>query len=72
MERERDEDDRETCASCGVAIDVGRERAFPYGPSGVLCHACAIRRGGVYDSERERWEVEPDLRDLEDERRPHR
>ena len=27
---------------------------------------------GVYDSERERWEVEPDLRDLEDERRPHR
>jgi len=72
MEQERDEDDRDICTSCGAAIDVGRERAFSYGPSGVLCHACATRRGGVYDAGRERWEVEPDLTDLPDERRPHR
>ncbi len=53
-------------------MDAGIERVYAYGPSGLLCHACARRRGGVYDAERERWTVEPDLTDLPDERRPHR
>ena len=65
---QRDEDETDVCASCGTPIE---ERGFTYGPSGALCFACARERGGVYDAERDRWEVEPDLADLPDERRPH-
>jgi hypothetical protein len=68
-----DEDEfPDVCASCGAAVTVDAERSYAYGPSGVLCHACATRRGGVYDATRDRWVVEPDLADLPDERRPHR
>jgi len=72
MDEERDEEDRDVCMSCGMPVDVGLERAYAYGPSGVLCYACARRRGGVHDAERDCWTVEPDLTDLPDERRPHR
>jgi hypothetical protein len=60
------------CASCGVEIDVGTERGYAFGPDGVLCFACATRRGGVYDAVKDRWSTEPDLSGLPDERRPHR
>ena len=62
----------DVCASCGSALTLGAERSYAYGPSGVLCHACARRRGGVYDAELERWVVDPDLTGLPDERRPPR
>lgn len=67
---ENEIDDR--CASCGTPLTVGAERSYAFGPSGMLCEACATRRGGVYDAERDRWVVEPDLAGLPDERRPHR
>jgi hypothetical protein len=69
--QERQENDHDRCASCGAEVEVGTERGFAYGPSGALCHECATRRGGVYDVERERWEIEPDLTGLPDERRAH-
>ena len=65
---ERDEHESDLCASCGGPID---ERGFRFGPTGALCSACAGERGGVYDAERERWEVEPELGGLVDERRVH-
>jgi len=66
-----DEDElADLCASCGAPLTVGAERAFAFGPSGVLCEACAARRGGVYDSRYDRWVVEPDLSGLPDERKP--
>lgn len=71
MHREEDEL-RENCVICGIPVAAGIDRGFSYGPSSVLCQSCAIRRGGVYDAERDRWEREPDLRGLPDERAPHR
>lgn len=69
--QERDEEVPELCASCGSPVQVALERAFAFGESGVLCHACARSRGGVYDAARECWSVEPDVAGLPDERRPH-
>jgi hypothetical protein len=70
MDEERDEPAGDVCARCGTTVEsVGIERAYAYGPSGVLCYACARELGGVYDSETDGWTVEPDLTDLPDERR---
>lgn len=60
------------CASCGVELAPATERGYAFGESGVLCYACATRRGGVYDAVQDRWSREPDLSGLPDERRPHR
>jgi len=64
-----DEELLEVCASCGLPITLGAETTYAFGPSSILCPACATRRGGVYDAERDRWVVEPDVADLPDERR---
>ncbi len=69
----REEDGlRENCVICGVPVAAGIDCGFAYGASSVLCQACAVRRGGIYDALRDRWEVEPDLGGLPDERAPHR
>ena len=59
------------CAACGDEIWPDVERAFAYAPDAYLCFACAELRGGVYDSDEDRWTSAPDVSDLADERRPH-
>ncbi len=59
------------CADCGLDTGLDDSRAFEVTDDEVLCWACALRRGGVFDAEQERWTVPPDLADLPDERRPH-
>jgi hypothetical protein len=60
-----DESEIETlvCADCGGAVAGGVDRGFPFGPN-VLCWECALRRGGRYDAQQDRWTVAPDLSDL--------
>ncbi|HVU00529.1 MAG TPA: hypothetical protein VHE30_02215 [Polyangiaceae bacterium] len=53
------------CADCGALIADGGDASFPYGEGGVLCFECAIRRGGQYDADADRWTVPPELSDLE-------
>ena len=44
--------DNLTCIDCGAMIaikDAATDRTFALTPEVVLCNACAVRRGGVYD-----------------------
>lgn len=66
---ERDEES--TCIDCGATLWPEVDRTFSPGPDAFLCFACAEKRGGVYDADRDRWVEPPDTRDLPDERRPH-
>jgi len=60
----RDESDQLlSCADCGATVD-SRERIYGFGTDGVLCFACAERRGGSYDTLHDRWTEVPDLADL--------
>jgi hypothetical protein len=59
------------CVVCGEPTDVTTERAFGYGEDGLVCWACAIDRGGVYDEDRQAWVKPPDLAGLPDASRPH-
>ncbi len=52
------------CSDCGVEVRSGREREFELGTSGVLCFECALRRGGRYDEQLDRWSEEPRIDDL--------
>jgi hypothetical protein len=60
-----------TCIDCGDEIDPATDDAFPVGETGYLCLKCAVRRGGSFDPEEDRWTTPPDVADLPDERRPH-
>jgi hypothetical protein len=59
------------CFDCGARIDPALDRAFAMSTDAFLCFECARRRGGVYDSDADRWIVPPDVSDEADERRPH-
>jgi hypothetical protein len=64
----RDEMDQlESCADCQAEIRAAQDRAFVFGTTGVLCSACAARRGGRYDAGRDAWVIAPEYRDLEAE-----
>lgn len=52
------------CAACGAEISPGRDRAYSFGEEAMLCWACAVRRGGTYDEEHDRWVDPPATRDL--------
>lgn len=52
------------CLDCGEQFDVVRERGFPLSEADAICPACAMRRGGVYDENEDKWETEPDVSDL--------
>ena len=56
------------CADCGAPMEE-ETRVFGFGPDAVLCWTCALRRGGAYDSEEDRWTVEPSVIDLLDRER---
>jgi hypothetical protein len=67
--------DQLTCIECGTMIDVegaAAARVFALTPEVVLCHACAMRRGGVYDDAEDKWKIAPRLEDVATEQRvPH-
>ncbi len=59
------------CVDCGASIDPAFDRPFAITDEIILCPMCAMRRGGVYDSDDERWAVQPDLTGVTEERAPH-
>ena len=59
------------CCECGAAIAADTDRTFVVSDDEVLCFDCAVRRGGAYDSLKERWTVPPNVAGLPDERRAH-
>lgn len=55
------------CSDCGAEVSIAGARAFTFGSAGVLCWDCAVRRGGSYDAQHERWSTAPRTGDLHDE-----
>jgi hypothetical protein len=56
-----------SCVDCGTPIDADQavaERTFAITGEVVLCHACALRRGGSYDDADDKWKIAPRLEDL--------
>jgi hypothetical protein len=51
------------CAVCRAEV-AASERVFPFGDDEVLCFRCAVARHGVYDEQRDRWVVSPEVDDL--------
>lgn len=60
-----------SCADCEQDVGLEDSHAFTLPDGGLLCWACALIRGGVYDDKYDRWVVSPAAEDLPDERRPH-
>jgi hypothetical protein len=59
--------DQLSCIDCGTPIDADQavaERTFAITDEVALCHACALRRGGVYDDSEDKWKVAPRLEEL--------
>ncbi len=53
-----------TCCDCGTSVAVGPDRAYAFGAESVLCWDCALRRGGRWDDEEDRWSQPPRVDDL--------
>ncbi len=68
---EQEDQDLSKCLDCGALIAPETDRAYALSDDDFLCFECAVRRGGVYDGEKERWLVAPDVSDEPDERRRH-
>ncbi len=51
------------CRDCGQIVGGPLARAFWLGLESVLCHDCALARGGSYDSRRG-WIAAPRIEDL--------
>ena len=64
---ERDEELEVPGSDCGAGVYMSGSRAYGIGDWGALCWSCAIRRGGQYDADEERWTTAPSTDDL---RRP--
>lgn len=56
--------DLEPCVDCGGTVDLRAGEGFTFGSRGVLCHECAMRRGGSYDADRDAWTEAPRLDDF--------
>ena len=59
--------DQLSCIECGSPIDADQavaQRTFALTNELVLCHACAVRRGGVYDDAEDKWKLAPRLEDV--------
>jgi len=59
--------DQLCCIECGSEIDADQavaQRTFALTDELVLCHACALRRGGVYDDAEDKWKLAPRLEDV--------
>lgn len=59
------------CCDCHAPVAPKTDRVFALDADVFLCFGCAIRRGGIYDEDQERWVVTPDVADVPDERRAH-
>lgn len=59
------------CIECGQSVDTTFDHPFAITDEIVLCASCATRRGGAYDSDKEKWTVAPRLEEIPEERRPH-
>ncbi|MBI2388310.1 MAG: hypothetical protein HYV09_01725 [Deltaproteobacteria bacterium] len=70
MERE-EYDELYQCIDCKSPISPETDRAFAVSPEEYLCFDCAVRRGGLYDGDEDRWIRAPFVGDEPDERRPH-
>jgi len=53
------------CSDCRQGLPLSTERCCSLGELTTLCWECALRRGGVYDADQDRWSVLPDVGDLE-------
>jgi hypothetical protein len=62
MSNERDE--TMTCLDCGEPVSPSTDRMYAVGCEDVLCMACCLARGGVYDEDADRWTVPPKIDDL--------
>jgi len=49
------------CELCGELVVADEPSNFSTSEGAVVCHACARRFGGLYDTEFERWSVPPKL-----------
>ena len=58
------------CVDCGAPIDPAFDRPYAITDEVLLCHTCALRRGGAYDSDSERWSSPPALEAIPEERIP--
>lgn len=65
-----EESEFERCADCGAEVHAARDRGYALDPENVLCFACATRRGGSYDEQRDLWVEPPDVGDIAEPRRP--
>jgi hypothetical protein len=61
---EADEEWLARCADCGSELMPESVETYHFGVSGELCSACAERRGGTFDADRDEWTSPPDLSDL--------
>jgi hypothetical protein len=52
------------CIECNEHVSAPLARAFFIGIEGVLCHRCAVGRGGQYDEAQHRWSAAPRIDDL--------
>ena len=53
-----------TCIECGAEIAPASDRSFGVGSETFLCFACAVRRGGRFDEQHDRWIAAPEVSDL--------
>ena len=53
-----------SCLECGDTIAPAVDRVYPVGCEDVICMACALRRGGIYDGNADRWQTAPRTDDL--------
>jgi hypothetical protein len=57
------------CWDCGATVSPSEDVVFQFGDRAVLCLECAIKRGGEYEAEGDRWARLPHLDDMPNERR---
>jgi hypothetical protein len=59
--RDYELDDSGVCNLCGEVLSLSDPSHFALSESSAICHSCAMRYGGAYDPETERWRVPPKL-----------
>ncbi|HXI56649.1 MAG TPA: hypothetical protein VNO55_11360 [Polyangia bacterium] len=57
-------DDFDECLECGAVISTLGDRGFAVGAEDIICMECALRRGGSYDENQDRWVTPPRIDDL--------
>jgi len=63
-ELRREELEGGSCASCGAELGGPGDRSYVLDQRAALCWECALKRGGSYDPDEDRWTVAPRVADL--------